>query len=93
LLKFIKKMIVGDLENKVINLESKIIILEEKNKKLSDALIKTQDVLSLVSAGAAAVARDVVKIIATVEGKKLDSGNTDGKDKISTWAPEIDEVN
>jgi hypothetical protein len=74
-------MIVGDFEKKIVELESKIIILEEKNKKLSNALIKTQDVVSLVSAGAAAVARDVVGIIAVMESA------------VSTWAPEIDEVN
>jgi hypothetical protein len=78
-------MIVGDFEKKIVELESKIIILEEKNKKLSNALIKTQDVVSLVSAGAAAVARDVVGIIAVMEGKR--------ESAVSTWAPEIDEVN
>lgn len=91
--KFIKKMIVGDFEKKIVELESKIIILEEKNKKLSNALIKTQDVVSLVSAGAAAVARDVVGIIAVMEGKRLDADSIDAESAVSTWAPEIDEVN
>lgn len=91
--KFIKKMIVGDLEKKIVELELKIIILEEKNKKLSNALIKTQDVVSLVSAGAAAVARDVVGIITVMEGKRLDADSIDAESAVSTWAPEIDEVN
>lgn len=91
--KFIKKMIVGDFEKKIVELESKIIILEEKNKKLSNALIKTQDVVSLVSAAAAAVARDVVGIIAVMEGKRLDADSIDAESAVSTWAPEIDEVN
>jgi hypothetical protein len=86
-------MIVGDFEKKIVELESKIIILEEKNKKLSNALIKTQDVVSLVSAGAAAVARDVVGIIAVMEGKRLDADSIDAESAVSTWAPEIDEVN
>lgn len=91
--KFIKKMIVGDLEKKIVELESKIIMLEEKNKKLNNALIKTQDVVSLVSAGAAAVARDVVGIITVMEGKRLDADSIDAESAVSTWAPEIDEVN
>lgn len=80
---------INDLENRVKTLEEKNEELLGENIRLNKALIKTQDILTLVSQGASALAIDVAGIINIISPQTREKVS---QAKISVWNPTDDEV-
>jgi hypothetical protein len=80
---------INDLEDRVKTLEEKNEALSGENIRLNKALIKTQDILTLVSQGASALAIDVAGIINIINPQVEEKVK---QAKISAWNPTDDEV-
>lgn len=78
---------ISDLEKRVEDLEKNNLELSDENKKLDNALKKTQDILSLVSYGAHAIALDVAQLV-----EIINPGNNKNSEKLTTsWLAENDD--